>query len=116
MSFLSRLMGTPTASMSPADFVRQRDPSAPVIDVRTPKEFAAGHLEGAVNANVMAPDFAKTIESLELAKDEPVYLYCRSGNRSKTATGQLQSLGYTGAVNIGGFDALVAAGATPDAG
>lgn len=111
MSFLSRLMGTSTDSMSPTDFVRQRDPDAPVIDVRTPKEFALGHLEGAVNANVMAPDFADVIEGLELAKDKPVYLYCRSGNRSKTAAGRLQSLGYTDAVNIGGFDALVEAGA-----
>ena len=111
MSLLSRLMGTSPDSLSPAEFVRQRDPDAPVIDVRTPAEFAAGHLEGAINANVMAPDFARTIEALELPTEEPIYLYCRSGNRSKTATGLLQRQGYAGAVNVGGFDALVAAGA-----
>ena len=104
-------MGSSSNSLSPADFVRQRDPDAPVLDVRTPKEFMLGHLDGAINADVMAPTFAKTIEALDLPDEGPIYLYCRSGNRSKTATGLLQRQGYTGAVNIGGFDALVAAGA-----
>lgn len=111
MSFLSRLMGTSSDSLSPAEFVRQHDPDAPLIDVRTPKEFMSGHLDGAINADVMAPTFAKTIDALELPTEGPIYLYCRSGNRSKTATGLLQRQGHTGAVNIGGFDALVAAGA-----
>lgn len=111
MSLFASQMGTPTTSMSPAEFIRQRDPEAPIIDVRSSQEFAEGHLDGAINANAMAPDFAKVIGGLELPKAGPVYLYCRSGNRSKMATGQLQSLGYIGAVNIGGFDALVAAGA-----
>lgn len=111
MSFLSRLMGSSSDSLSPAEFVSQRDPSAPVIDVRTPKEFALGHLDGAVNVNVMSPDFAKAIDALDLPTEGPIYLYCRSGNRSKTATGLLQRKGHTGAVNVGGFDALVAAGA-----
>ena len=111
MSFLSRLMGSSSDSLSPADFVHQRDPDAPILDVRTPKEFALGHLDGAVNVNVMAPDFAKSIESMDLPTEGPIYLYCRSGNRSKTATGLLQQRGHTGAVNIGGFDALVTAGA-----
>ncbi|GAB5533883.1 MAG: hypothetical protein Rubg2KO_01320 [Rubricoccaceae bacterium] len=111
MSFLSRLMGTSSNSLTPAEFVRQRDLDAPLIDVRSPKEFAEGHLEGAIHANVMAPDFAQTVAALDLPTEGPIYLYCRSGNRSKTATGLLQRQGHTGAVNIGGFNALVAAGA-----
>jgi len=111
MSFLSRLIGTSSDSLSPAEFVQQRDPNAPLIDVRTSKEFATGHLDGAINADVMAPSFAKTIEALNLPTEGPIYLYCRSGNRSKTATGLLQRQGHTGAVNIGGFNALVSAGA-----
>jgi rhodanese-related sulfurtransferase len=110
MSFLSRLLGGSSA-MAPADFVAERDPSAPLLDVRTPGEFAGGHLDGAVNIDVMAPDFRAQIERLDLPTDGPVYLYCRSGNRSGTAAGILQGMGHTGAVNVGGFDELRAAGA-----
>lgn len=111
MSFLSRLMGTSDDRLSPADFVAQRDASAPVLDVRTPKEFAGGHLAGAVNVDVMAPDFADRADALGLPAEGPVYVYCRSGNRSKTATGLLRRRGVAGALNVGGFDALARAGA-----
>lgn len=96
--------------MSPSDFVAQRDTSAPLLDVRTPDEFADGHLDGAVNVDVMAPDFRDRIEAMDLG-DGPIYLYCRSGNRSGQAETQLKHLGHAGAVNVGGYDALRAAGA-----
>ncbi len=110
MSFLSRLMGGGDA-LAPADFVAQRDPSAPVLDVRTPAEFAQGHLADAVNVDVMAPDFQERVAAMTLPADGPVYLYCRSGQRSATATKALRSMGHAGAVNVGGFDALAQAGA-----
>ena len=110
MSFLSRLMSHASADLSPADFVAQRDPSAPVLDVRTPEEFAGGRLADAVNVDVMAPDFHQRVEALDLPGDGPVYLYCRSGNRSGQAAGILREMGHTGAVNVGGFEALAAAG------
>ncbi|WP_420455129.1 rhodanese-like domain-containing protein [Rubrivirga sp.] len=109
MPFFSRPTGDDT--LAPADFVAQRDPSAPVLDVRTPAEFAEGHLADALNVDVMAPDFPRQIAALGLPADGPVYLYCRSGQRSGTATGVLRSLGHAGAVNVGGFDALARAGA-----
>lgn len=113
MSFLSRLMNRPstTATLAPADFVARRDPAAPVLDVRTADEFARGHLAGAVHVDVMAPDFRERVEALDLPAGEPVYLYCRSGNRSGTAAGLLHQMGHVGAVNVGGFDALARAGA-----
>ena len=110
MSFLSRLFGG-SASMSPADFVAGGDRSAPVIDVRTAREVAGGRLAGAHHADVMAPDFAAMIDHLGLPADGPVYVYCKSGNRSKMAVGRLKSMGVEGAVNIGGYDALRRAGA-----
>jgi len=97
--------------MSPSDFVADRDPSAPVLDVRTPGEFAGGHLAGAVNVDVMAPDFQQKVAALKLPSDSPIYLYCRSGSRSGQATSILQQMGHAGAVNVGGFDALARAGA-----
>ena len=113
MSFLSRLLGMSSndASMSPADFVAQRDPDAPVLDVRTPKEYAGGHLAGAANVDVMSGDFPDRIAAMDLPKNGPVYLYCRSGNRSGQAAKALRQMGYAGAVNVGGFDALARAGA-----
>lgn len=110
MSFLSQLFGG-GAAMSAADFVETRDARAPLIDVRTPAEFAAGHLAGAVNVDVYAPDFPSRIAAMGLPADEPVYLYCRSGNRSGTAAQVLRQMGHAGAVNVGGFEALRRAGA-----
>ncbi|GAB5550125.1 MAG: hypothetical protein SangKO_098850 [Sandaracinaceae bacterium] len=99
------------STLAPADFVAQRDRSAPLLDVRTHSEFAAGHLAGAFNVDVMAPDFQGQIAALDLPADGPVYLYCRSGNRSGQATEKLRQMGHAGAVNVGGFDVLAKAGA-----
>lgn len=66
-------------------------PGVTIIDVRTPEEFAIGHIEGAVNYNVEGPDFANQIMGLDPAG---VYaVYCQSGNRSQPAVAQLGSLG-----------------------
>ncbi len=112
MSFFSARFGSPADdTLSPADFVAQRDPAAPLLDVRTPDEFAGGHLAGAVNVDLMSPDFQSRIAAMGLPPDGPVYLYCRSGNRSGSAVGLLRRMGHAGAVNVGGFDALRRAGA-----
>ena len=97
--------------LAPADYVAQRDPSAPLLDVRTPAEYAQGHLAGSVNVDVQSPDFLDRVRAMDLPGDGPVYLYCRSGNRSGTAAGLLRQLGHAGALNVGGFEALAAAGA-----
>lgn len=112
MSFLSRLFGShDDSSMSATAFVEGRVAGAPVIDVRTPGEFAAVHIEGAVNVDVMSPSFDSGIGALDLPADSPIYVYCRSGNRSGQAVRRLQQLGYSGAVNIGGLETLKSAGA-----
>ena len=111
MSFLSRLMGGAPGAMPPDQFVAERDPDAPLLDVRTPKEYAAGHLAGAENVDVMAPDFQERIAAMSLPASGPVYLYCRSGNRSGQAAAVLQRMGHAGAVNVGGFGPLAQAGA-----
>ncbi len=64
------------------------------IDVRTPEEFAAGHIEGAINYNVEGPDFAAQIAGLDPAG---VYaVYCRSGNRSQAAVAAMSQAGING--------------------
>ena len=64
------------------------------LDVRTPKEFAAGHIAEAINIDMMASDYEqRAIRTLP--KDRTVALYCRTGNRSKTAASILVKNGYT---------------------
>lgn len=104
-------MQPPTPDLTPAQFVADRDTSAPVLDVRTPDEFADGHLADAVNVDVQSPDFADRIRAMDLPDEGPIYLYCRSGGRSGRATDILREMGHDGALNVGGFQMLADAGA-----
>ena len=65
-----------------------------IIDVRTPAEFASGHLEGALNIDVQSPDFAAQI--MELDPSGEYFVYCRSGNRSGQAISQMTQMGFDG--------------------
>ena len=71
--------------------------SMTVIDVRTETEWDTGHLEGALH--IEWQDILK-IPS-EIQKDEEIFLYCRSGNRSGKATKILLEAGYVNAKNAG---------------
>ncbi|WP_136708951.1 rhodanese-like domain-containing protein [Agromyces sp. H66] len=74
-----------------------------VIDVRTPAEYAGGHLEGAINIDVQSPEFDSLVS--ELPTDGEYVVYCRSGNRSAAAIDRMEALGFTSLVNAGGVDA-----------
>lgn len=80
-----------------------------VLDVRTAREYEAGHLDGAELLDLMSPDFRERLEALP--RDVPYRLYCRSGNRSGQATRLMAELGFSDVANIGGFRRLVDAGA-----
>ena len=80
-----------------------------VIDVRTPAEFAAGHLQGAVNIDVESPSFAGQVATLDPAGTYAVY--CRSGNRSRSATQQMADAGLGTVYELdGGVNAWASAG------
>jgi len=66
-------------------------PDVQVIDVRTPEEFAAGHIPGAVNIPIRTPDFPTRIAALDPAGTYAVY--CRSGNRSQPAVAAMRDAG-----------------------
>ena len=68
-----------------------------VIDVRTPDEWSSGHIENAMN--VEWQDILNISNSV--TKDEKIYLYCRSGNRSGRATQILIDAGYSNVTNAG---------------
>ena len=72
-----------------------------VIDVRTPKEFAADHIEGAIN--IEHTNIAEAIATAGVGKDDKVILYCQSGRRSGIALETLKTLGFSKAENAGGI-------------
>lgn len=80
-----------------------------VIDVRTPAEYSAGHLPGAVNIDVESSSFGAEIAGLD--KTATYAVYCRSGNRSKVASQQLANDGFTHIYDLaGGINAWIGAG------
>ena len=96
--------------LSPADFARHREtrPDAALLDVRTPDEFATGHLVGAENVDLHAPDFLDRVGGLDPART--YYLYCRSGQRSGRAADLMRAAGFADVHNVGGFEELAGAG------
>ena len=73
-----------------------------ILDVRTPEEFAAGHIPNAIN---IPNEDIGTAQIPELPdKAQVILVYCRSGNRSKQASEKLAALGYTNIVEFGGIN------------
>ena len=77
-----------------------------LVDVRTPGEYEAGHLEGAVNIDWMAEGFLQKFDTIN--RDRKVYVYCKVGGRSAKAAHVLDSLGYDVVDLTGGWDAWIA--------
>jgi rhodanese-related sulfurtransferase len=80
---------------------------AAVIDVRTPGEFASGHLEGALNFDIQGMTFMEEIATLD--PDATYLVYCRSGSRAAAAVDAMKSIGIDNVTNLGSVnDALSA--------
>lgn len=81
-------------SMDNAEFATLiADTTVQLVDVRTPAEFAAGHIPEAKNIDVRGDNFDREAKAT-LSKERPVAIYCRSGARSKTAARRLAAMGY----------------------
>lgn len=63
-----------------------------LIDVRTPQEFAQGHIDNAKLIDYMQADFMNKMSKLDTSKE--LYIYCRSGNRSGKAARKLEVMGF----------------------
>ncbi|MCW5899132.1 MAG: rhodanese-like domain-containing protein [Flavobacteriales bacterium] len=80
-----------------------------LVDVRTPGEYAAGHLKGAKLMDWNGGQFQK--EMTKLDKDKPVLLYCGSGRRSDAALQELEKAGYRDVKHlVGGIQAWTQGG------
>lgn len=75
---------------------------AVLLDVRTPQEFAQGHVPGSVNIPLQE---LNRIAAAVPDPATPLFVYCQSGARSGQAVAALQRAGYTAAKNIGGMSA-----------
>jgi len=72
-----------------------------IVDVRSLEEVKTGIIQDAIH--IEWTDIEKEISNIDISKDQSIYLYCRSGNRSGKATAILEKMGFTNAKNIGGI-------------
>lgn len=101
---------TGTELVSPEKFATDMSKDkGQLIDVRTPKEYNAGHIDGAKNIHLYDQDFKARINKLD--KDKTVYVYCKAGGRSAEAVESLKINGFKHIVELdGGTDAWTEAG------
>lgn len=95
VSLVSYTQNCPDASLLTAAEFKQHISSEHIqlLDVRTKTEYTSGHIEGAVSADVLnSQEFLSKIS--EFDKSQPIYIYCRSGNRSKKAAQLLCESGF----------------------
>jgi len=88
------------------EFTKEDLKNAALVDVRTPEEYLAGHMEDAINIDWYDSDFISKFS--ELPKNKSVYIYCKKGGRSAEAARVLDSIGYTVIDLLGGYDVLEA--------
>jgi rhodanese-related sulfurtransferase len=92
-----------------AEKVIKSDANVVVLDVRTPKEFQAGHIKGATNINFMDKEFAKKMESLD--KSKTYVIHCQGGGRSWRACEQIKTMDFKNMLHMNeGFGAWEKAG------
>ena len=71
-----------------------------LVDIRTPEEYEAGHLPRAKNIDFYGPDFFRQIAQLD--RDQPIAIYCRSGNRSSETLLAMKRMGFTDVAELSG--------------
>ncbi len=72
-----------------------------VIDVRSFEEVETGIIQDAIH--IEWTQIEKEISKIDISKDQSIYLYCRSGNRSGKAAVTLEKIGFTNVINAGGI-------------
>ncbi len=93
--------GSAVNTVNAADFAKQaQTPGVTVVDVRTPAEYAAGHIQGAINIDVEGSSFNADIAKLD--KTRTYAVYCHSGRRSGIATSAMADAGFTSIYNLDG--------------
>lgn len=89
-----------STTVDAATFAKKiKSSSKPVIvDVRTPEEYANGHIKNAINISWTGSTFEK--ETNKLDKSKPVYVYCQAGGRSAAAVAKMKKMGFKTIVEL----------------
>lgn len=105
----AKAAGPITVAVADAKALPAKQADLVLLDVRTPEEFAAGHLEGAKNIDYKDTGFGAKMAALD--KSKPYLVYCHSGRRSAAASEQMAAAGFSKVYNLdGGIEAWQAAG------
>lgn len=110
LTALALLLGLAACSSAPAAEAGggvDVGPDAIILDVRTPEEYAAGHLEGAQLLDFNGGEVAAAIPSLD--PDAEYLVYCRSGNRSAQAIALMEQAGFSDLANLGSLEQAASA-------
>jgi rhodanese-related sulfurtransferase len=90
-----------TVNLNVSEFSQKiTEPGVIILDVRTPEEFASGHIEGALNIDFNSGNFANEITRLN--PSETYAVYCRSGSRSGQAASIMHKAGFHDVSNLNG--------------
>lgn len=101
--------GQQDSLLSPKEFQEKAQNNTQLIDVRSPEEYASGHLANFQNVNIAAVGFKEKMAELE--KDKPVFVYCAVGGRSALAASTLYEMGFTEIYELkGGIKAWMSEG------
>ena len=95
-------VGFKTLSMAEGIEMAKGNPKAVIVDVRRDDEYKAGHIPGALLLTlekITKESAAKVLPD----KSQMIFIYCRSGRRSKIAANKLLDLGYTNLIEFGGI-------------
>lgn len=86
-------------ALQAAEFIKKK-PQTIVVDVRTPDEFATGHIKGAINVDFKGADFEAEVKKLDPSKT--YLIHCRSGGRSTSSLGTFSKLGFHHVIHLDG--------------
>lgn len=101
-SVLAAAFDTPYQDVDAQQFEALRQEGAQIVDVRTAGEIASGNVPKSLHMDIMGAGFRQKAQTLDMSR--PIAVYCRSGNRSKSACSVLARLGATELYNLrGGF-------------
>lgn len=101
------LVGTLTSCTTNSEPTVEVGPETILLDVRTPEEFAGGHLEGAELLDFNSGQFAAQLPSLD--PNAEYLVYCRSGNRAGQAIALMQQNGFENVTNLGSVEQAASA-------
>lgn len=85
--------------LSPTEF-KSQSLNKVIIDIRTPQEFSRGHIEGAININYFDRTFIEEFKKYK--QTDSLFLYCKSGKRTTSASTKLSTLGYKNIFDLEG--------------